>query len=146
VVLQAANRCSTYYWHFSLPGSRIVEVLYDDFTKRCTSYCPPPPVARQVNQESRHVALDYYELCFGTSGFPPTLYFDLGMDLLYLGLGNITPNISEATQTFFMAIDKSDLDRLKHLIVDHELTVFSDFINNDDYDGSDAGDDDDDVV
>ena len=48
---------------------------------------PPPPVALQVCHESREEALKYYILSFGTTVYPPTVYFNNQIDTLCFGDG-----------------------------------------------------------
>ncbi|KAE9370355.1 hypothetical protein N431DRAFT_342646, partial [Stipitochalara longipes BDJ] len=110
-------------WRLSLPGQRVVELLYDDTTGQCKSPCPVP-TALHINSESRGVALESYELAFGTAKAVAVVYFDFGVDALYVGLGNFSPSQTDPSRRLFRDLQRKDLERLEHLITDDDMSHF----------------------
>jgi hypothetical protein len=79
-------------WRSTLPGPRNVgvKIRFKDgrfggwVARDCT---PRPPMALQVCHESREEARKYYVLSFGTTLYPPTVYFNYKTDTLCFGDG-----------------------------------------------------------
>ncbi|PMD46200.1 hypothetical protein L207DRAFT_207124 [Hyaloscypha variabilis F] len=103
-------------WRLSLPGQRVVEVLFDNFTGQCRSSCPIP-IALHVSSEARGVALESYELAFGTAEAEAVVYFDFKIDALFLGLGNFAPSSWDPARYFFRKLQSIDLCRLQHIMI-----------------------------
>ncbi|KAH6724299.1 hypothetical protein BKA61DRAFT_588202 [Leptodontidium sp. MPI-SDFR-AT-0119] len=115
-------------WKFALPGSRVVEVLYNASNGRsCYSSCPPP-IHLSVSYEARQVALERYKLSFATLMSPPIIYFDMEIDQIYIGAGNflIAGEPAHAPTVFFNDLLK-DRSSIKHLIIDE---MFSEYFTN----------------
>ncbi|KAI0161671.1 hypothetical protein GGR52DRAFT_133704 [Hypoxylon sp. FL1284] len=62
---------------------RVVEVLYDGESDRCTSSTAPPAILH-VCRESRFEALRIYKKSFGTRSHEPRIYFCPDWDTLYI--------------------------------------------------------------
>jgi hypothetical protein len=106
-------------WHYSL-SSRLVELFWDESIGVCKSSCPPP-AALSVNKESREVALECYKLCFGTSVAPAKIYFDMTVDELYLGIGNIVASSDGLLDGVLSALTPEDVSQIRHLIIDSDI-------------------------
>jgi hypothetical protein len=106
-------------WHYSL-SSRLIELFWDESIGVCKSSCPPP-AALSVNKESREVALGCYKLCFGTSQAPAKIYFDMTVDELYLGIGNIVASSHDLLDAVSSALAPEDLSQIRHLIIDDDI-------------------------
>ncbi|KAG4438742.1 hypothetical protein IFR05_005770 [Cadophora sp. M221] len=107
-------------WELALPGSRVVELLYNTTNGRpCYSRCPPP-IHLSVNKEARQVALKRYKLSFATSTTPPNVYVNMEIDQIYIGAGNFSAARGELhTPTgFFNKLLPEDRSSIKHLIID----------------------------
>jgi hypothetical protein len=107
-------------WRRCLPDSRIVEIMWDEMTGFCRSPCPLP-IALSVNKESREVALGFYKLCFGISDTPAKVYFDMKVDQLYLGIGNIVATSGNHLFEILSILPKEELAHIKHLIFDEDI-------------------------
>jgi hypothetical protein len=84
-------------WRSTLPGPRNVGIKlrikdagFGGWIARKSTH--PPPVALQVCHESREEAQKYYILSFGTTVYPPTVYFNYEIDTLCFGDGIDNPN------------------------------------------------------
>jgi hypothetical protein len=97
----------------------ILEMSYNHYTQICRSTCPIP-VLLQVNQETRELALRHYELVLGTNGRDPSIHFDLDVDTMYSGAGNITDN---ETAEFVGKISTNDSERIRYLAIDSHLNL-----------------------
>ncbi|KAN0106503.1 hypothetical protein V8E51_009379 [Hyaloscypha variabilis] len=86
-------------WRLSLPGQRVVEVF----------------------SEARGVALESYELAFGTAEAEAMVYFDFKIDALYLGLGNFAPSSWDPARYFFRKLQSIDLCRLQHIMIEDTM-------------------------
>jgi hypothetical protein len=106
-------------WHYSL-SSQLVELFWDESIGVCKSSCPPP-AALSVNKESREVALECYKLCFGTSVAPAKTYFDMTVDELYLGIGNIVASSDGLLDGVLSALTPEDVSQIRHLIIDSDI-------------------------
>jgi hypothetical protein len=106
-------------WYYSL-SSRLIELFWDESVGVCKSSCPPP-AALSVNKESREVALEYYKLCFGTSQAPAKIYFDMTVDELYLGIGNIVASSNDLLDAVSSALAPEDVSQIRHLLIDDDL-------------------------
>ena len=124
-------------WCYSLPRRRMVEVLYDDETGECKSRCPVP-TALHANSEARGVALEYYELTFATQKAEAMVYFDFGVDALFLGVGNFSPSRKDPADLLFRALKRQDIERLEHLVADDFINSFLLGIYADDDDDTDT--------
>jgi 2EXR family len=98
-------------WKHSLPGPRLMEVFYEDTTGVCKSTCSLP-IPLHANREARDVALESYELCFGTKKAPPMIYFNTDIDQLYVGIGNSSPPSEMPQIGFFNALQVTDRSRI----------------------------------
>jgi len=96
-------------WNLSLPDARVVPIFYDVSTQITRSDCPIPHQLH-VNREARDVALEHYELAFGTGPNPPNVFFDFSKDEIYLGVGNIHRGVSIE---FLLEINRSPLQSRK---------------------------------
>jgi hypothetical protein len=78
-------------WRSTLPGPRNVgiKIRIKDagFGGWIARKNTPTPVSLQVCHESREEALKYYILSFGTTVYPPTVYFNYQIDTLCFGDG-----------------------------------------------------------
>lgn len=101
----------------------MVEVLYDDEMGECKSRCPVP-TALHANSEARGVALEYYELAFATQKAEAMVYFDFGVDALFLGVGNFSPSRKDPASLLFRALKRQDIERLEHLVADDFINSF----------------------
>jgi hypothetical protein len=107
-------------WRQFLPGSRIVEIMWDESTGFCRSPCPLP-IALSVNKESREVALGCYKLCFGILDTPARIYFDMKVDQLYLGIGNIVAISDNHLDEILSLLLQEELAHIRHLVVDENI-------------------------
>ena len=110
-------------WRLSLPGQRVVELLYDNCTGQCRSSCPIPTTLH-VNSESRGLALEHYTLAFGTERAEASIYFDFKIDALFLGVGNFSPPIAEPVRYFLRSLQQKDLESIENIIVEDYLCPF----------------------
>ncbi len=107
-------------WRHFLPGSRIVEIIWDEGTGVCRSPCPLP-IALSVNKQSREVALECYKLCLGTLDAPAKVYFDMKVDQLYLGIGNIVAFSDNPLVEFLGVLPQGELTHIRHIVLDEDL-------------------------
>jgi hypothetical protein len=107
-------------WRRSLPGQRVVEVLYYNFTGQCRS-SRPIPIALHVSSEARGVALESYELAFGTAEAEAMVYFDFKIDALFLSLGNFAPSSWDPARYFFRKLRSIYLCRLQHIMIEDTM-------------------------
>ena len=70
-------------WHLACCSARVVEVQYDLNKDRFVSKSRAPSVLH-VSRESRHEALRIYKLYFATPSAPSHIYFNPGIDTLYV--------------------------------------------------------------
>jgi 2EXR family len=104
-------------WRWSLSRQRVVEIFNDSQTGVCSSPCLLP-TALHVSQEVRSVALESYELCFATLTPPAQIFFDMEVDVLYLGAGNFNSSTNDSVALFFPQLQPQDLGRIKHIAID----------------------------
>jgi hypothetical protein len=113
-------------WHRSLPGPRVVEVLFADRYGFCFSPCPIP-TALHVNREARDIALESYKACFATLKATSRIYFDMEVDILFFGVGNFAPSGEDPVAHLFQQLLRRDLNQVKNIAIDSEIdTLFSD--------------------
>jgi hypothetical protein len=67
------------------------------------------------------VALESYELAFGTAEAEAMVYFDFKIDALYLGLGNFAPSSWDPARYFFRKLQSIDLCRLQHIMIEDTM-------------------------
>jgi hypothetical protein len=94
--------------------------MWDESTGVCRSPCPLP-IALSVNKESREVALECYKLCFGTLDAPANVYFDMKVDQLYLGIGNLFSISDNAIIEFMSVLPEGELTDIRHIVIDEDL-------------------------
>lgn len=109
-------------WRHFLPGTRLVELFRNENTGVYRSSCQIP-YALSVSKESRDIALNSYELCFGTAQEPPRIYFDMDVDELYLGIGNLEIPEDGLLQSQLLVhhLNPPDYSRLQYLHLDDGL-------------------------
>jgi hypothetical protein len=119
-------------WGLSMSDSRVVPIFYDGSTTR--SDCPIPPQLH-VNYEATKIALEHYELAFGTSKHEPAIYFDFSKDELYFGHGNITPDLVIAFMEELSLGSKKSLaqcQKIQKITIDENPRLWDAFFNGED--------------
>jgi hypothetical protein len=94
--------------------------MWNESTGVCRSPCPLP-IALLVNKESRDVALESYKLYFGTSDAPANVYFDMKVDQLCLGIGNIVAISENPLIEFMSVLPQGELTHIRHIVLDEDL-------------------------
>ncbi|TEY57572.1 hypothetical protein BOTCAL_0213g00150 [Botryotinia calthae] len=106
-------------WWYSLPGARMVELHYFEgeyWTEE------EQPIALYVCQESRKMALEVYKLLTSTPEYTTAItYFDYDVDILYLGVGNISSCQWLLVEMLQCGIKRGDLEIFQHIAVDNDL-------------------------
>ncbi|PQE31388.1 hypothetical protein CJF32_00001970 [Rutstroemia sp. NJR-2017a WRK4] len=73
----------TMIWNYALPGSRVVDIIYDKDQDRYLSFNSPPPALLHACSESRQIASGVYNLCFATESHAANIYLRYDRDILY---------------------------------------------------------------
>ncbi|KAF7950950.1 uncharacterized protein EAE97_002502 [Botrytis byssoidea] len=69
-------------WELAAFHKRILELNYDIVDKKFVNYGPPPAILH-TNRESRKIALQSYNMSFGTDTQPADIYFNPVCDTIY---------------------------------------------------------------
>ncbi|KAI9645567.1 hypothetical protein NHQ30_006309 [Ciborinia camelliae] len=70
-------------WKLSLPGPRIIDIIYDKDQDKYLSFRSKPPSLLHTNREARWVAQKIYNLTFPTQSHPANIYVRFDIDVLY---------------------------------------------------------------
>ncbi|ESZ99067.1 hypothetical protein SBOR_0477 [Sclerotinia borealis F-4128] len=70
-------------WKFSLPGPRIVDIIYNKDQDKYLSFHSKPPSLLHTNREARYVAQKIYNLCFETQSNLANIYIRFDTDIIY---------------------------------------------------------------
>lgn len=106
-------------WYNTFPGTRLVEIIYDDYDGVCRSSCTPP-IALWICQESRIEVLRFYKLMFATEWSDARIYFNPRVDELYLGAGNFEPEPKHVLE-MFESMETDDIGAIESLVIDYDL-------------------------
>lgn len=109
-------------WRKSLPGPRLLELLYDEDRGDCTSRCPAP-TCLWVCSNSRKEAKLFYRLLFGTDRAEATIYIDPCIDEVYLGIGNFHPG-PRSVLDLFLSLDPQDVAQIENLAIDSDIANY----------------------
>ncbi|KAF7921763.1 hypothetical protein BELL_0325g00100 [Botrytis elliptica] len=106
-------------WWYSLPGARVIE-FYCVEGKFWTE--EEQPIALYVCQESRKTALEVYKLLnFEPERTTEITYFDYELDILYLGVGNISNCQFLLVEMLRRGIKRGDLELVQNVAIDNDL-------------------------
>ncbi|TGO52133.1 hypothetical protein BCON_0147g00200 [Botryotinia convoluta] len=106
-------------WWYSLPGARVIEF-----------YCvegkywmeEEQPIALYVCQESRKTALNVYKVLNCKPEHTTAItYFDYNVDILYLGIGDISSCQYMLVEMLQRGIKRGDLELAQHAAIDNDL-------------------------
>ncbi|TGO46123.1 hypothetical protein BOTNAR_0612g00030 [Botryotinia narcissicola] len=70
-------------WKLTLPGARIIDVVYDPDQDKYSSFHSKPPSLLHTNKEARSFAQKVYNLCFPTPSYPANIYIRYDIDVVY---------------------------------------------------------------
>ncbi|KAI0206357.1 hypothetical protein F4808DRAFT_455119 [Astrocystis sublimbata] len=101
-------------WRLSC-HQRVVEVLYDQESDRCST-TTPVPAALHVCRESRYEALRVYKRSFGTLSHEPTIYFNRELDTVYIPRPPFM-GYDDSSRSFAESIE--DAHYIVHLAIDY---------------------------